>query len=173
MAFDPNELNSENTPMRWRIQGKRLAEGGVEGAAEAAKLGPVYRDVLEKAAVFTSDTELGVGNQAGVGSEPDPVLVSSITITGAVDLDVNDGNGNVNGDPQTCNLDVVVSPSDAEDQSVKFSSSDKSIATVSPVYGLVTAVSAGTVTITATANDGSGVTGTVDITVADTTADNT
>jgi len=68
MAFNPNELNSKNTPARWKIQGKRLADSGAEGAAELANLDSVYKEALERAATFTSDEEMGVGNQPGVGS---------------------------------------------------------------------------------------------------------
>ncbi len=157
MAFDPNELNTKNTPARWRIQGKRLADGGAEGAAELAKLDSVYQVVLNKAATFTSATEMGVGNQPGVGSEVDPIMVTGITITGAIALEI--------GGVDECNLGATVLPVDADDPSVRYSSDDEDVLTVSPVYGLVTAVGNGTATVTATANDGSGITGTDTITV--------
>lgn len=60
-------------------------------------------------------------------------------------------------------LTATVSPSDATETSVAWSSSDETIASVS--NGTVTGVSAGTATITATALDGSGVTGTYTVTV--------
>ena len=53
----------------------------------------------------------------------------------------------------TTNLSATVSPSDASDQSVSWSSSNASVATVSS-SGLVTGVSAGTATITVTTTDG-------------------
>ena len=146
---------------------------GAEGAAEMAKLDSVYQTVLTNAAVFTTDAEMGVGNQPGVGSEPDPiippVLVTGITIieSGAqgftMDLDDIGGGSNVD----SLNLDVTILPVDADDQSVAYSSSDEAVATVSPVVGLVTPLTVGTATITATANDGSGVIGTQLVTVED------
>ena len=47
-------------------------------------------------------------------------------------------------------LSATVSPADATNKSVQFTSSDETIATVTPVQGKVTAVKAGTATITAT-----------------------
>ncbi len=58
-----------------------------------------------------------------------------------------------------------VTPSNATDRTVTWSSDNSDVATVDASTGLVTGVSVGTVTITATANDGSGVYGTATITV--------
>ena len=57
-----------------------------------------------------------------------------------------------------------VSPSDAVDKTVTWSSSNSSVASVNAT-GVVTAVAEGTATITATANDGSGKTATCSVTV--------
>ncbi len=57
-----------------------------------------------------------------------------------------------------------VSPSDAVDKTVTWSSSNSSFASVNAT-GVVTAVAEGTATITATANDGSGKTATCSVTV--------
>ena len=64
----------------------------------------------------------------------------------------------------TQQLTATVSPDNALDKTVTWSTSNGSVATVSST-GLVTAVAEGTATITATANDGSGKTGTCSITV--------
>lgn len=58
-----------------------------------------------------------------------------------------------------------VSPSDAVDKTVTWSSSNSSVASVNASTGVVTAVAEGTATITATANDGSGKTATCSVTV--------
>lgn len=58
-----------------------------------------------------------------------------------------------------------VSPSDAVDKTVSWSSDKTSVATVNASTGVVTAVAEGTATITATANDGSGTTATCSVTV--------
>lgn len=64
----------------------------------------------------------------------------------------------------TYTLSATVSPSNATDKSVTWKSSNTSVATVS-TSGKVTAINAGTATITATANDGSGVKATCSVTV--------
>ncbi|PQF43819.1 Ig-like domain-containing protein [Enterococcus faecium] len=60
-------------------------------------------------------------------------------------------------------LSATVSPETATDKSVKFTSSDETIATVTPIQGKVTGVKVGTATITATTMNGE--TATCEITV--------
>jgi len=67
----------------------------------------------------------------------------------------------VNG---TYQLSATITPSDATDKSLTWSSSNSSVATVDH-NGLVTGVAAGTATITCAANDGSGVSATCNVTV--------
>lgn len=63
-------------------------------------------------------------------------------------------------------LSATVSPETATDKSVKFTSSDETIATVTPVQGKVTAVKAGTATITATTSNDKTATCEVTVTAA-------
>ncbi|EOT29753.1 hypothetical protein OMS_02461 [Enterococcus durans ATCC 6056] len=51
-------------------------------------------------------------------------------------------------------LSATVAPSNVTDKSVKFTSSNETIATVTPVQGKITGVKAGTATITATTANG-------------------
>ncbi len=84
-----------------------------------------------------------------------PILVTGITVSpSSKTLDVGG----------TQQLSVEVLPATALDKAVTWSTSNGSIATVSST-GLVTAEAPGSATITATAHDGSGVTGTCSITV--------
>lgn len=86
-----------------------------------------------------------------------PKKVSSITLNkSSINLLI--------GGSQTLSV-TNVSPDDAVDKSVTWSSSATSVATVDPSTGKVTAVAEGTATITATANDGSGTTATCSVTV--------
>ncbi len=67
-------------------------------------------------------------------------------------------------------FETSVTPSDAYDKSLLWTSSDESVATVDQA-GKVTGVSAGTTTITATAKDGSGQSASAMVTVFDSMAD--
>ena len=70
----------------------------------------------------------------------------------------------IKGQTETVTLTPSISPSNANDKSVIWSSSNSSVATVSTA-GVVTAVSKGTATIKATANDGSGKSASCTVTV--------
>ncbi|MCL2837841.1 MAG: Ig-like domain-containing protein [Oscillospiraceae bacterium] len=83
------------------------------------------------------------------------IRVASIAVgnAGAVEIDA------------TRTLTATVLPENARNRAVVWTSSDAAIATVNAETGVVTGVAAGTVTITATAADGSGVVGTATVTV--------
>jgi len=149
MVFNEDDLTSENTPMRWRIQGERVA-----GTSEEALLDDNYKAVLTKAATFTSDEEMGEGNQpGGGGQEPDPILVSSVSITGETEVAI----------AASITLVATVAPTNADNTAVVWTTSDVGIA--SNVAGVITGVAEGTVTITATAADDNGAKDTFDILV--------
>ena len=87
---------------------------------------------------------------------PADVKVSRITLSASTGLALTKG--------QTQKLTATVAPANATKKEVKWSTSNKNVAMVSP-SGLVTAKSAGTATITCTAQDGSGVKATCKVTV--------
>ncbi|MBR1575422.1 MAG: Ig-like domain-containing protein [Bacteroidales bacterium] len=91
-----------------------------------------------------------------VACQPKPVLVSAIKLsqtTGSV----------VEG--ETLHISAIVSPSEADNKELNWTSNAPAVATVDP-SGTVTGVTPGTAKITAAATDGSGVTATCEITVA-------
>lgn len=84
-----------------------------------------------------------------------PILVSGISLSPSA-TNINTG--------ASVTISATVTPSNADDKTVTWSSSNTAIATVSS-NGVVTGVKAGSATITATAHDGSGVKGTCSVTV--------
>ncbi len=68
---------------------------------------------------------------------------------------------------ETLQLSAIVSPADATISSITWSSDDEAVATVGSGTGLVTALAKGEATITATADDGSGVQASVVISVVE------
>ena len=87
---------------------------------------------------------------------PKPVKVSSITL--------NQTSLTMTSKGQTASLTATVSPGNAANKSITWSSSNSSVATVN-ANGTVTAVANGTADITATAADGSGVSAKCSVTV--------
>ena len=89
----------------------------------------------------------GVSASCEVTVEKKIVTVSSITLS-QTSATLTEG--------ETLVLTATVTPEDADDKSISWSSSNPSVATVDNT-GKVTAIAPGIATITATANDGSGV----------------
>jgi len=106
-------------------------------------------------ATITATANDGSGYNATCAIMVNPRLVSSITLNETTKT-LNVG--------ETLTLSATVAPDDATNKNVTWSSSDSSVATVDS-NGKVTAKGAGSATITATAVDGSGITGTCEITV--------
>lgn len=118
----------------------------------------VGKNKIEVASVTVQDWTTGetlAGGQATEGSAA--TLVTAITLNKTATT-ISAG--------QTETLSVSsVTPDDATDQTVTWSSDNEAVATVD-ADGKVTAVALGTANITATANDGSGVTATCVVTVS-------
>ncbi len=99
---------------------------------------------------------LGFGDGSGGDPDPDPVAVSGVSVSPAsASIEVN----------ETVALTATVSPENATNKDVSWSSGNTSVATVSST-GIVTGVGEGSATITVTTDDG-GYTATSSITVTD------
>ena len=94
-----------------------------------------------------------------ISNQINVIPVSGITVTGA------GGAATITTDNGTLQLSVAVSPSNATNKAVTWSISNGTGQASVSTGGLVTAIANGTVTARATANDGSGVYGTLVITV--------
>ncbi len=106
-------------------------------------------------ATVTATTNDGTGLSASCMVTVMPKRVESISLD-REELTMEDGT-------KEC-LTVTVLPDDATDRSVTWTSSDESVATVD-AEGVVTAVSIGTATVTATTNDGTGMSASCMVTV--------
>jgi uncharacterized protein YjdB len=139
--------NAADTSVSWSSSNASVVS--VDGAGSVMA-------VAEGSATITATANDGSGVSAGhvITTTAAPVLVTSITLSGASSLEVT-GSTVISADIQ---------PSSATNNSVTWSSSNTAIATVSS-NGTVSGVGAGSVTIMATANDGSGVNGEHSITV--------
>jgi len=118
----------------------------------------VGKNRIEVASVTVQDWTTGetlAGGQATEGSAA--TLVTAITLNKTATT-ISAGN------TETLSVSSVT-PDDATDQTVTWSSDNEAVATVD-ADGKVTAVAFGTANITATANDGSGVTATCAVTVS-------
>ncbi|CAM4346963.1 Ig-like domain-containing protein [Zobellia nedashkovskayae] len=80
-----------------------------------------------------------------------------------ISITIEPASANISVD-ETRNLELVITPANASNQNVSWSSSNEAIATVDAT-GLVTGISQGSVTIIASANDSSQVVGTASITI--------
>ncbi len=95
--------------------------------------------------MITWDFSKVPGRSTGAPDVPDPIAVTGVNVTPAsLSLNVN----------QTSTLSATISPSNATNKSVSWSTNNASVATVNS-SGIVTAVAAGTATITGTTVDGS------------------
>ncbi|MEO9473999.1 MAG: Ig-like domain-containing protein [Cyclobacteriaceae bacterium] len=127
--------NATDVSVTWSSSDDNIASVDNAGTVSAISVGTVTIT-----ATANDDSET-------IGSfsiEVQPVLVTAIEITGDDTMTVE----------ETQTLSFTASPTDATDASVSWSTSDALIATVDEA-GLVTAIAAGAVDITATANDGS------------------
>lgn len=142
--------NATNTSVSWSSSNTSIATVSSSGLVTAKAAG---------SATITCKANDGSGVSATCSvsmSAADPIKVTSVSLNAtSASLVVGD----------TKQLTATISPSNATDKSVTWSSSNSSVASVSS-SGLVTAKARGTATITCKANDGSGRQATCSITVA-------
>ena len=110
-------------------------------------------------AVATANDGSGVTGTLVITITNQFITVTSITVTGA------GGSSVIPTDNSTLQLTATVTPADATNKTVTWSVINGTGQATINSTGLVTAVTSGTVTAVATANDGSGVTGTLVITI--------
>ena len=141
-----------NKDVTWTSDKPEIA--AVEGGTVTAK-------VEGTATITVTTVDGGKTATCKVTVTPKTVPVSSIQVQGAASIYVGD----------TAKLTATITPDGASNKAVTWDSQNKDIATVDQ-QGNVKALKAGTATITATAQDGSGISGSFVVTVqqADTTA---
>ncbi len=99
--------------------------------------------------IGTTNISISASNSAGTDTENLMLTVNAVDVTG---ISVTPTNSTIQTSG-TVQLTAAISPGNASDQSVSWTSSNTSIATVDS-NGMVTGVSSGNTTITATTNDG-------------------
>ncbi|MGN0813252.1 MAG: Ig-like domain-containing protein [Candidatus Coproplasma sp.] len=129
--------NATNKTVTWSSDNTSVATVDANGKVTAKKAGTAIITVTTEDGSFTATCEVTVTNVA-----PTSVTLNKTEATIAVD--------------DTVSLTATVLPDNATVKSVTWSSSDESVATVSE-SGVVTALKAGTVTITATSTEDSNV----------------
>ncbi len=123
--------NAENKTVAWSSSDTKIATVSDAGLVTAVAVGS------------TTITARAGGKSATCTVTVEPIAVESVTLD-KTELTLKRGG--------TETLTATVLPEDAQDKAVAWSSSDEQVATVS-VAGLVTAITAGTATITARAGD--------------------
>ena len=128
--------DADDTGVTWSSANNGIATVDGNGLVTAIGVGTV--------SITATTDDGGLTSSSTVTVEPEPVPVTSVEVNPS-SLTLTEG--------ETAMLVATVSPMDADDPAVTWSSSDNGIATVDG-NGLVTALSAGSVSITATTNDG-------------------
>ena len=147
IAAEVSPSDASDKSVTWSSSDESVATVSSTGVVTAKSVGT---------AVITVTTTDG-GKTATCTVTVNPILVTGVSVSPAT-LALTEGEN------QT--LSATVSPDNATDKSVTWSSSDESVATVD-ADGKVTAKAKGTATITAKANDGSNKSGSCTVTVSE------
>lgn len=141
--------NATNKEVTWESSDSSIASVGTNGMVNALKAGTVK---------ITATAKDGSNVKGEIDITVNATNVAVTTVSFAVPDKMYVGN--------TAQLSVTVLPTNASVKTVTWKAEPTSVATIDS-KGLVTAVAAGTVTITATANDGSNVSCEKTITIAE------
>ncbi len=149
--------NATNKKVTWKSSNRNVATVDSNGNVTGKKAGTVTITVTTEDGGKTASYTVTVKEAEQQADQPvvKEVKVTKIEVT-------TDKKSIVVG--ETAKVTAKVTPDEASNKAYTWSSSDNNIATVD-ANGVATAKKAGTVTITATASDGSKVTGSVTITV--------
>jgi len=151
VAFEAEE--NANRALVWHTSDERIANISEAGEVKALQTGQVILTVTTASGNYADECTLTVAHSKPQ-PKPDPVPVSDITL-------------NLTSATMECGeslqLMATVSPADADDTSVRWSTSAPAIANVDPT-GLVQALSPGKAIITATTND-NGLSATCELTI--------
>jgi uncharacterized protein YjdB len=111
---------------------------------------------------FTTDTISYVGSVVLTG-DPEPRFVNTVAVSGiTLSTDVE---GNSVMETDSIQIKAVLMPAYASDKTVKWEIKNATEGSIISGSGMLTAGKMGTITVVATANDGSGVTAEIDITI--------
>lgn len=144
--------NADSKDIAWSVSDKKIANVTSDGVFTALAAGNVT-------VTATAKDGSGISGRINIQVENQPKpknLVAKIVVT------ADKGTLNIG---ETASLIATVTPNNADNKSVTWSVSDPSVADID-ANGKLTAKKAGKVTVTATAKDGSGVKGTMEITSA-------
>lgn len=145
--------NATNKAVTWSSNNTAVATVDSNGKVTGVSVGTANITVTTTDGGFTAQCAVTV-----TAAPSDPVLVTGITLNKSSET-IKVGN--------TLTITATVSPSNATNQNLNWTSSNTSIATVS--NGVVTGVAAGSATITASSTDGSNKSATCQVTVEENT----
>ncbi|EHJ01974.1 Ig domain protein group 2 domain protein [Clostridium sp. DL-VIII] len=156
LTTDINPSDATDKSATWTSSDDTIATVDNNGVVTAKADGSVDITATANDGSNISSTKTITVSGQSVVTPPTDVKVTGITISGGSGISTKGG---------TTQLIANVSPSNATDKTVTWSSSDNSIATVDS-NGLVTAKANGTVIIKVKANDGSGIESTKTINIS-------
>lgn len=146
---------SADQDLEWAVDDANLASIDETGLLSAINDGAVtVTGTAKDGSGIFGTVAITISNQVSI------VPVTSIVVTGTGDATAISDNGG------SLQMLAVVTPGDATDGTYTWSADDDAVATID-ANGLLSAVNNGTVNVTATANDGFGAAGTLEVTVSE------